>query len=327
MALNATTAALTITANDRTKTEGTTLTSAPRRSRRRAGRQRRHLERHAHERGRRRRSGGRHVPDRPEQRGRRVGHESRQLHGELRERDADGDRGDRQRAEGEDHEAGRGRRLQARPGPYSSSYKCASVNRVAVASCVGDVPNGSPIDTSTSAPTRSRSSAPTSTAAPRASRPLHVRYAWQGFFSIGNDPTQILNLVHAGDLIKLSFSLDGDRGLDMLAAGRRPPCRCRARAWPTKTSSRQRPGRPPGLSYSTRRRAVRLRLADERGLDGHVPPVPAPDERRNRRAYRDLQVQLARGAGAAAFRAAPASRIGGWRTTKHSPAGSGAWSR
>ena len=107
---NATTAALTITANDRTKTQGTTLT--PRHDGvlgRRARRQRRHLERDADERGRRRRSGGRHVPDRREQRGRRVGHEPRQLHGELRERDAHGHRGDRHRAEGDDHAAGRRR--------------------------------------------------------------------------------------------------------------------------------------------------------------------------------------------------------------------------
>jgi len=52
----------------------------------------------------------------------------------------------------------------------------------------------------------------------RAQLPRH--YAWQGFFApITNSSSAKLNLVHAGDLIKLGFGLDGNRGLDVFAAG------------------------------------------------------------------------------------------------------------
>ena len=45
-----------------------------------------------------------------------------------------------------------------------------------------------------------------------------VVYTWNGFFSpITNTRTSQLNLVHAGDLIKLGFGLNGDRGLNIFA--------------------------------------------------------------------------------------------------------------
>ena len=43
-----------------------------------------------------------------------------------------------------------------------------------------------------------------------------VVYTFNGFFSpIGNPDDQSLNLVHAGDLVKVGFGLDGDRGLSV----------------------------------------------------------------------------------------------------------------
>jgi hypothetical protein len=46
-----------------------------------------------------------------------------------------------------------------------------------------------------------------------------VVYAWNGFFSPVSNTGDGLNLVHAGDLVRLGFSLDGDRGLTPFAAG------------------------------------------------------------------------------------------------------------
>ena len=46
-----------------------------------------------------------------------------------------------------------------------------------------------------------------------------VRYAWNGFFAPVSNSGSGLNLVHAGDLIKIGFSLNGNYGLFVLAAG------------------------------------------------------------------------------------------------------------
>ena len=75
-----------------------------------------------------------------------------------------------------------------------------------------------------------------------------VVYTWNGFFSpVSNEADATLNLVHAGDLVKLGFGLDGDRGLGVAHRSARP----RSRARPgrrTRCPPRAR-ARPPGLAF------------------------------------------------------------------------------
>jgi hypothetical protein len=99
-----------------------------------------------------------------------------------------------------------------------ASYKCADKRGGSgLQSCVGDVPNGSPIDTSTVGDHTF-----TVTATDKAGnvrtvvRHYHVRYSFQGFFApVTNNAKAKLNLVHAGDKVKLSFSLRGNHGLSI----------------------------------------------------------------------------------------------------------------
>ena len=77
-----------------------------------------------------------------------------------------------------------------------------------------------------------------------------VVYTWNGFFSpITNESDALLNLVHLGDLIKLGFGLNGDRGLDVLA---QPPTSVQVAcpAWATHTVSGAGAGTTTGLSYN-----------------------------------------------------------------------------
>jgi hypothetical protein len=46
-----------------------------------------------------------------------------------------------------------------------------------------------------------------------------VQYTWNGFFAPIKNEGSGLNLVHAGDLIKLGFGINGNHGLSILAAG------------------------------------------------------------------------------------------------------------
>ena len=107
-----------------------------------------------------------------------------------------------------------------------ANFKCAdkATGNSGLASCVGTVAFGQPIDTSTVG-----NHTFTVTATDKAgnvttvNRSYHVHYAWQGFFSpITNSSSSKLNLVHAGDLIKLGFGLQGNSGSDIFAAGGSP---------------------------------------------------------------------------------------------------------
>ncbi len=75
-----------------------------------------------------------------------------------------------------------------------------------------------------------------------------VVYTWNGFFSpIANESDAMLNVVHAGDEVKLGFGLNGDRGLDVLAQAPtsvQVPCP----AWAPETVPAS--AVPLGLSFS-----------------------------------------------------------------------------
>ena len=102
-----------------------------------------------------------------------------------------------------------------------ANFKCADKQTGSgLASCVGTVPKGSLIDTS-SAGQHSFTVTGTDKAGNVTVKTVHynVRYAWNGFFAPVSNSGSGLNLVHAGDLIKIGFSLNGNYGLSVLAAG------------------------------------------------------------------------------------------------------------
>ncbi len=75
-----------------------------------------------------------------------------------------------------------------------------------------------------------------------------VVYTWSGFFSpISNEAASKLNLVHAGDLIKIGFGLNGDRGLGVLSSVGSAPVACPA--WTPHSVPAAGAGSTAGLSY------------------------------------------------------------------------------
>jgi photosystem II stability/assembly factor-like uncharacterized protein len=101
-----------------------------------------------------------------------------------------------------------------------ANFKCADKQTGSgIGTCVGTVPKGSLIDTSFGEHTF------TVTATDRAgnvtvtTHHYTVQYTWNGFFAPIRNEGSGLNLVHAGDLIKLGFSLHGNFGLSILADG------------------------------------------------------------------------------------------------------------
>jgi hypothetical protein len=96
-----------------------------------------------------------------------------------------------------------------------ANYKCADKKTGSgLASCVGDVANGHAIDTSSVGP-HSFTVTATDKAGNVTTVTHHYRvvYSWNGFFApVSNGG---INLVHAGDLIRLGFSLGGNQGLSI----------------------------------------------------------------------------------------------------------------
>jgi photosystem II stability/assembly factor-like uncharacterized protein len=75
-----------------------------------------------------------------------------------------------------------------------------------------------------------------------------VVYTWSGFFSpISNESASKLNLVRAGDLIKIGFGLNGDRGSDVLSSVDSGLVSCPA--WAPHTVPAAGAGSVAGLSY------------------------------------------------------------------------------
>ena len=95
-----------------------------------------------------------------------------------------------------------------------ASFKCTD-KQSGLDTCVGTVPNGAKIDTSTVG-SHSFTVTGTDKAGNVTVKTVHytVVYRWNGFFKpITNKSTSQLNLVHAGDLIKIGFGIGGNHGL------------------------------------------------------------------------------------------------------------------
>jgi Tol biopolymer transport system component len=100
-----------------------------------------------------------------------------------------------------------------------ADYSCSAAEGVRLVSCEGDVPSGSPLDTSTVG-ARSFSVKATDSAGGKAavSRTYTVLYDFQGFFApIAAYPTS--NTFTAGDGVPLRFSLHGNQGTSVFASG------------------------------------------------------------------------------------------------------------
>jgi hypothetical protein len=94
-----------------------------------------------------------------------------------------------------------------------AAFKCTD-RQSGMDTCVGTVANGSNIDTSIPGPHTFTVTA-TDEAGNQTVVTHHyqVVYTWNGFFApVTNTETSKLNLVHAGDLIKVGFGLNGNRG-------------------------------------------------------------------------------------------------------------------
>ena len=101
--------------------------------------------------------------------------------------------------------------------PVKANYKCADkASGSGLDTCVGTVPKGSLIDTSTVG-NHSFTVTATDKAGNQTTKTVHyqVVYAWNGFFAPVSNSGSGLNLVHAGDLIKVGFSLNGNQGLSI----------------------------------------------------------------------------------------------------------------
>lgn len=100
-----------------------------------------------------------------------------------------------------------------------ADYSCSAAVGVRLVSCEGDVPSGSPLDTSTvgerTFSVRAKDDAGHSSSV---SRSYTVLYDFQGFFApVAAYPTP--TPANAGEGVPLKFSLRGDRGTSVLAAG------------------------------------------------------------------------------------------------------------
>jgi hypothetical protein len=134
----------------------------------------------------------------------------------------------------------------------TASYNCADT-KSGMASCVGAVANGSAFDTSTvgdhSFTVTGRDRVGNTTV-----KTVHyqVVYTWNGFFSpVTNEDTSKLNLAHAGDLVRLGFGLDGDRGLSVLAGGVPTSAPVACPSWTPHLVPAAGDGATEGLSYGT----------------------------------------------------------------------------
>ena len=102
----------------------------------------------------------------------------------------------------------------------NASYACADESAGSgLASCTGTVASGTAIDTSVVGE-KSFTVTATDTAGNMAVKMLSYRVVWQfSGFAAPVDALPTLNATKAGSVVPMRFSLDGDRGLDILAAG------------------------------------------------------------------------------------------------------------
>jgi hypothetical protein len=141
----------------------------------------------------------------------------------------------------------------------AARFKCAEPQPSAkesgiplVGGCVGSIANGANLDTSTIGDhTITVTGTDVAGNVTVLTRHYTVIYTWQGFFSVTNEDDMELNLVHAGDLIKVGFGLNGDRGLGVLAAGNPTSVAVACPAWTTRTIPTGGVGTTAGLTYGT----------------------------------------------------------------------------
>ena len=132
----------------------------------------------------------------------------------------------------------------------TAKYKCVD-RESGLDTCVGTVANGANLDTSTVGDHTFTVTA-TDVAGNVTTQTVHyqVVYTWNGFFApITNTDTEKLNLVHAGDLIKLGFGLDGDRGLNVFAGGYPTSEAIPCPAWTPHSVPEAGAGATSGLSF------------------------------------------------------------------------------
>jgi hypothetical protein len=129
-----------------------------------------------------------------------------------------------------------------------ANYKCADkASGSGIDTCVGTVPFDSPIDT-TSVGDHSFTVTATDKAGNQTVKTVHysVRYAFNGFFAPVSNSGEGLNLVHAGDLIKVGFTLNGDFGLS-IGSFSSAPVACPADSPHLVSGAHE--GTPPGLFF------------------------------------------------------------------------------
>src|SRR5262249_42405625 len=98
----------------------------------------------------------------------------------------------------------------------TAKFKCTD-NESGMDTCVGSTAHGANLPTATVGEhVFTATGTDKAGHATAVTRHYNVEYTWNGFFSpITNTESSKLNLVHAGDLIKIGFSLNGDRGLSV----------------------------------------------------------------------------------------------------------------
>ena len=129
----------------------------------------------------------------------------------------------------------------------TAAFKCAD-KESGMDTCVGTVANGANLDTSTIG-AHSFTVTGTDLAGNQTVVTHHytVTYTLNGFFQpIGNEADQSLNLVHAGDLIKVGFGLNGNQGLNI---GGFTWSTVACPAWTPHTVAAGGAGTTAGLSY------------------------------------------------------------------------------
>jgi hypothetical protein len=129
----------------------------------------------------------------------------------------------------------------------NAKFKCVD-RESGIDTCVGTVANGTPLDTSTIGQ-HTFTVTGTDLAGNVTTVTVHytVVYTFNGFFSpITNTETAQLNLVHAGDLIKIGFGLNGDRGLNI---GTFSSTAVTCPAWTPHSVPAAGAGADPGLAF------------------------------------------------------------------------------
>ena len=208
----------------------------------------------------------------------------------------------------------------------NADYRCRDSGS-GIATCAGTV-GGTPVPSGTPLPTNAvgiKTLSVTGTdfvghTGPTATRQYQVVWAFGGFFPPVDNPP-VLNIVIAGQAVPVKFSLGGDFGLGILAAG--SPSSAKVECSSEGDPGRHRDDHDGQQRPVVRRRPVHLRVEDGEVVEGPVPPLHAEADRRND-ARRGLQAQVGplRIRGRRGRRARPGTRRG--RCPGRPPTGRGA---